>query len=162
MSDVAVKYCPACGQENLPNESFCTMCDFDLLNVPGEARRDAQSAETELEQAAGTESAAVAATDFCRLELLDDPTISFSIASGQSVGRGVEADVLLSGVPHLSFISRRHALFSRRGAQWFVQYVASGNFITVDGETHSDDSLVALHDGSVLVLSLSSFRVVLG
>ena len=77
------------------------------------------------------------------------------------MGRGVEADVLLSGVPHLSFISRCHALFLRRGAQWFVQYMASGNFIKVDGETYSDDSLVALHDGSVLVLSLSSFRVVL-
>lgn len=162
MSDaLVVKYCPACGQENLPNESFCTECDFDLLTVPSEPRRDLLDAEAATPEVLETGEETALPTDFCRLELLDDPEISFGIAPGQSVGRGLEADVLLSGVPHLGFISRRHALFSRRGAQWFVQYVASGNFIKVDGETHSDDSLVALHDGSVVVLSLSSFRVVL-
>jgi hypothetical protein len=167
MSDaLVVKYCPACGQENLPNESFCTECDFDLLTVPSEPRRDLLDADvegealhdaTELNLGLGS----AAATEVCRLELLDNPAISFQIAAGQTVGRGVEADILLADVPHLNYISRRHAQFSKRGTQWFVQYVANGNFIKVDGETVTDDSLVALHDGSVLVLSLSSFRVVL-
>lgn len=158
MSDaLVVKYCPACDTSNLPSESFCTECDFDLMTVPSEPRRD-------LLEAAPPEEAptpAVAVADVCRLELLDDPNLCFVIAPGQSVGRGVEADVLLSGVPHLNYISRRHALFSQRNGQWFVQYVATGNFIKVDGETHDDDSLVALHDGSIVTLSLSSFRVVL-
>lgn len=175
MSDApAVKYCPACGQENRPNESFCAECDFDLLLVHSEPRRPEPSRDlldagapsqenaTGADVAAPAPASALATGSECRLELLDNPTVSFQIAPGQSVGRGVEADVLLAGVPHLSYISRRHAQFSRRGAQWFVQYVASGNFIKVDGETTNDDSLVALHDGSILVLSLSSFRVVLG
>jgi pSer/pThr/pTyr-binding forkhead associated (FHA) protein len=167
MSDaIVVKYCPACGLENLPNESFCTECDFDLLTVPSEPRRDLL--ESPLESATGDGSTALGSRpapdeprDFCRLELLEDSSVSFHVKPGQSVGRGVEADVLLSGVPHLTYISRRHAEFSKRGSQWFVQYVASGNFIKVDGETVTDDSLVALHDGSILVLSLSTFRVVL-
>ena len=165
---LVVKYCPACGQENLPNESFCTECDFDLLLVPSEPRREQLTASliegaTDVDVVALSPNSAVAINEeTCRLELLDDPAISFQIAPGQSVGRGVESDVLLAGVPHLNYISRRHARFSRRGSQWFVQYVASGNFIKVDGETSADDSLVALHDGSILVLSLSSFRVILG
>ena len=101
------------------------------------------------------------AREFCRLELLDNPAISFEIAPDQTVGRGIEADVILAEVPHAGYISRQHARFSRRGAQWFVQYLGQGNFITVDGETAEDDSQLALHHGSVLVLSLTSFRVVL-
>ena len=153
-----VKYCPACGEENSPLESFCTNCDFDLLTVPTEARRT--SNETGANTAAAAATAPVE-TDVCRLELLDNPDIAFRIRAGQSVGRGVEADVILADVPHAGYISRVHARFSRRGAQWFAQYLGQGNFIVVDGETYEDDSEVALHDGSVLVLSLTSFRLVL-
>ena len=156
-----VKYCPACGEENSPLESFCARCDFDLLTVPAEPRRD----EIATAPADGGQTpiavAPVVATEVCRLELLDNPAIAFEIQAGQTVGRGVEADVILSEVPHAGYISRLHARFSRRGAQWFVQYLAQGNFIVVDGETYEDDSEIALHNGSVLVLSLTSFRVVL-
>ncbi|HEX9996904.1 MAG TPA: FHA domain-containing protein [Abditibacterium sp.] len=159
---LVVKYCPACDALNLPSESFCTACDFDLFAVPSEPRRDLLEAAPVASQNEITEAKADAPPlDSCRLELLDDPNVGFQIAPGQSVGRGIEADVLLLGVPHLGFISRRHAAFSKRGDQWFVQYVAQGNFVKVDGETYEDDSLVALHDGSVLTLSLTSFRFVL-
>ena len=162
MSDaLVVKYCPACDALNLPSESFCTQCDFDLFSVPSEPRRDLLEPAPPSIEAIPEPDAPAPRADCCRLELLNDASLGFEIAAGQSVGRGVEADVLLSGVPHLNYISRRHALFSRRGAQWFVQYVAQGNFIKVDGETCDDDSLVALHDGSILTLSLTSFRVVL-
>jgi hypothetical protein len=161
---LVVKYCPACGEENLLSESFCTACDFDLLSVPTEPRRDLVTPlqETpEIRLPVPTEDIPAALTDQCRLELLESPKIAFQISPGQSVGRGVEADIILNGVPHLAYISRRHALFSRRNEQWFVQYVAVGNFIKVDGETYEDDSLVAIHDGSVLTLSMTSFRVTL-
>jgi hypothetical protein len=167
-NDLLVKYCPACGEENLPSESFCTACDFDLLSVPSEARRDGEAADP-APTAAATEAATpwapaempVPAPEQCRLESLENPEIAFVIASGQSVGRGVEADVILQGVPHLAYISRRHALFSMRNQQWFVQYVATGNFIKVDGETYEDDTQVAVNDGSVVTLSMTSFRVAL-
>ena len=157
-----VKYCPACGEENSPLESFCTHCDFDLLTVPTEPRRvETAPAEQGESQTVIAPVAAPRALDVCRLELLDNPDLGFEVSAGQSVGRGVEADVILAEVPHAGYISRVHARFSRRGEQWFVQYLGQGNFIKVDGETHEDDSQIALHDGAVLVLSLTSFRVVL-
>lgn len=156
-----VKICPSCGLHNAPSESFCTRCDFDLLSVPAQTvlNPDAPGA-TGAETASEVAPLAVQ-TPLCRLELVDDPRRTFRIEAGQSVGRGVEADVILSEVPHLDFISRRHAKFLRRGPQWFVQYIAQGNFISVDGETFEDDSEVALHDGSLLSLSLTAFRVAL-
>lgn len=156
-----VKYCPACGEENSPLESFCTNCDFDLLTVPTEVRRVAASAETSDDSTQIVAAPGEVKADFCRLELLDNAAVSFEIKAGQTVGRGVEADVILAEVPHAGYISRVHARFLRRGEQWFAQYLGQGNFIVVDGETSEDDSEIALHDGSVLVLSLTSFRVVL-
>lgn len=157
--NVLVKICPSCGLQNAPSESFCTRCDFDLLSVPAQtiASSDAPGAEETASEA--TPLAPLVA--LCRLELVDDPGRAFRVQAGQSVGRGVEADVILSEVPHLDFISRRHAKFLRRGEQWFVQYIAQGNFISVDGETFEDDCEVALHDGSLLSLSLTAFRVAL-
>ena len=155
-----VKYCPACGEENSALESFCTNCDFDLLTVPTEPRRAATD-EVPAEQTQIVAAPVAVRTDVCRLELLDNSEIAFEIKAGQTVGRGVEADVILADVPHAGYISRVHARFSRRGEQWFAQYLGQGNFIVVDGETSEDDSEIALHDGSVLVLSLTSFRVVL-
>lgn len=156
-----VKICPSCGLHNAPSESFCTRCDFDLLSVPTQtiATSDASGAS---DAQTATEAAPLPVQmPLCRLELVDDPRRMFRVEAGQSVGRGVEADVILSEVPHLDFISRRHAKFLRRGPQWFVQYIAQGNFISVDGETFEDDSEVALHDGSLLSLSLTAFRVAL-
>ncbi len=154
-----VKICPSCGLENAPSESFCTRCDFDLLSVPAQtvAARAADSVEVAAPLPPAAPVAPIPAR--CRLELVDDPTRSFVMEAGQTIGRGLEADVLLCDVPHMDFISRRHAKFLRRGEQWFVQYIAQGNFIAVDGETVEDDSEVALHDGSLLSLSLTAFRV---
>ena len=155
-----VKICPSCGLQNAPTESFCARCDFDLLSVPAQT---VASPDVTSEAHLPSEPVAEAprADPICRLELVDDPARSFRLSEGQSIGRGVEADVILSDVPHLDFISRKHAKFLRRGEQWFVQYIAQGNFISVDGETFEDDSQVALQNGSLLSLSLTAFRVAL-
>lgn len=160
------KYCPACAAENKPTESFCVSCDFDLYAVPVELQRAAVTTDSEVLGAVPPEPNAAGNLPspdafFCRLVLLENPAIAFNVAPNQSVGRGAEADIILHGVPHLNYISRRHAQFLVRGEQWFVQYVASGNFIKVDGETIEDDTQVALQEGAVLTLSLTSFRVVL-
>ena len=183
MSPTLLKYCPHCEAENAPSESFCESCGFDLLNVEVEGRRNsgvARSVAAPVESgdqgdgagavapvapatgsvdsapAGGTAAANVA---WCRLELIEDPAFGFRVAAGQVVGRSAEADVVLSGIPNLEYISRRHAKFLRRGDQWFVMYIAEGNYIKVDGEEYENDDEVALHEGSILTLSLSSFRV---
>lgn len=184
MSDaIVVKYCPDCQMQNPAVASFCSQCDWDLLNVPAQTRRDlvdgaqdeaaavepepshtatAQSGTPERDENDVPTKRAVAAAGICTLELLENPSQTFTIRPGQTVGRTNKADVVLAGVPNLEYISRVHARFLRRGEQWFVQYIAEGNFIKVDGEEYTEDDEVALHDGSILVLSLTGFRVKTG
>ncbi len=151
---VYVKYCPLCGAENPHQAAFCARClDGDLTTVPAEVRREAPP-----ELAVVPEPAAPAPAR-CTLVLIEDPGVTFRVAEGQTVGRTRKADVLLAGVPKLEWISGAHARFFRRGPQWFVQHIAVTNFIKVDGDTFRGDEEVALHDGSVLVLSLTAFRV---
>ncbi len=165
---VYVKYCPLCGAENPRQQPFCQACqDGDLSTVAIEPRRDqlqnaAEDAVMPEGDAAGSETPAAgaqAATPSIILELLDDPSVRFAIGEGQSVGRTEKADVILSGVPKLDWISGAHAKFFRRGAQWYAQHIAQTNFIRVDGEQYHGQEEVAIYDGSILVLSLTAFRV---
>ncbi|HHW26679.1 MAG TPA: FHA domain-containing protein [Firmicutes bacterium] len=143
MSDTLVKYCPVCGAENPRYAAYCASCgDADLSTVPAEKPR---------KQAASLV-----------LESLKDPSISFTVLDGQTVGRGDSADVVLTGVPDLDAISRKHAVFEKQGAQWFVRHVGGTNFIKVDGVIHTGQEPVEIHDGSIVALTLTEFRVKLG
>jgi hypothetical protein len=93
------------------------------------------------------------------LELVANPALKFSIRPGQSVGRASKADVTLTGVPDLEYISRAHARFTQRRTQWYVQYIAEGNSITVDGMESRDDAEIAIYDQSIIVLSFTAFVV---
>ena len=161
MSDlVYVKYCPLCGAENPRQQPFCLSCqDGDLSTVAIEPRR-AQPKEPEGEAAAV--DAQPDAAPACVLELLDDPRVRFAIQQGQTVGRTEKADVVLQDVPKLEWVSGAHAKFFRRGSQWYVQHIAETNFIRVDGELYRGQEEVAIYDGTILVLSLTAFRVKLG
>ena len=75
------------------------------------------------------------------------------------MGRTENADIILRGVPKLDWISGIHAKFLRRGTQWYVQHLAKTNFIRVDGDQFRGHEEVALYDNSILVLSLTAFRV---
>lgn len=163
-----VKYCTLCGAENSPRQAFCVHClDGDLSIVPEEPRRQPAQGETEepapLPRTVPPEDESatvhVAAERLCILELIDDPTKRFYLDVGQTIGRSARADVVLEGIPKLKWISGIHARFSKRGEQWYVQHVGQTNFIKVDGEKFEGQQEVALHDGSILVLSLTSFRV---
>ncbi|RYX83809.1 FHA domain-containing protein [bacterium] len=165
-----VKVCPSCDAVNPATASFCSECEWDLMNVAPTSRPEVAVAETTsapLETAPSTtpvadDSATMRVADMnavCTLELIEDPALQFQIRDGQTIGRSSRADVELIGVPGREYLSRIHARFFRRGKQWFAQYVATGNFIKVDGEMYEDDSEVALENGSMLTLSLTTFRV---
>lgn len=183
MSTPFVKYCPLCAHENPPVASFCEQCDADLMNTAVAPRREEsetaaletppapavenaasesvpdtqKTSEAENEQA--TRHAAQARGGVLELELVANPALRFRVRPGQSVGRSSRADVVLAGVPDLEYISRAHARFTQRRAQWYVQYIAQGNSITVDGVESCDDAELAVYDQSIVVLSLSAFRV---
>lgn len=155
---VFVKYCPLCGAENPRRQAFCLEClDGDLSTVPVEPRRDATAFAPAEPQAAPAAPAALATTLI--LESVDNPSVRFAIRENQTVGRTDKADIILRDVPKLEWISGAHARFLRRGDQWYVQHIAHTNFIKVDGETYHGDEEVAVYHGSIVVLSLTSFRV---
>lgn len=148
---IYVKYCPICGAENPRQQAFCRQCaDGDLSTIPAEVQRE-MTANVSLPHTAG-----------CVMELVDDPSFNFTVREGQTVGRTHKADVILAGVPNFDWISGAHARFTRRGEQWYVQHIAQTNFIKVDGEMFKGQEEVAIFDGSILVLSLTAFRVRIG
>ncbi|HOF86837.1 MAG TPA: FHA domain-containing protein [Armatimonadota bacterium] len=167
MSDLQfVKYCPLCGAENPRQAAFCVSCaDGDLTTVPVEPKRDARAAMAEPSVPDGEEDPETLKVGkrrdaaACALELVENPEIHFTVLDGQTVGRNHKADVALVGVPNLDYISGCHARLWRDGAQWLVTHLGSTNFIKVDGEMYKGQEEVPIYDGSVLVLSLTTFRV---
>ena len=163
-----MKYCPLCGAENPRQQAFCLAClDGDLTTVPVEPRRkQARKAPatpvpdgvTESPPAEEDAETAKVATTLV-FELVDDPAVRFLVRENQTVGRSTKADVILCGVPKQEWISGAHARFLRRGEQWYVQHIGHTNYIKVDGETFNGQEEVAVYHGSIVVLSLTAFRV---
>lgn len=167
-----VKYCPLCGSENPERASICQSCyKGDLTRTRRERPRAEAAPEACVESDAGVVpeaasggQAAPARTvpDRCRLELVQDPTLCFEVCDGQTAGRTDKADVVLADVPQAEYIHGSHVRLFRRGAQWYAQYTGGFNFIRVDNVEYRGNEEVAIHDGSVLVLSLTPFYVRLG
>ena len=140
------KICPACQAKNPPSASDCLECGADVLSERVEHRSTVSTPEP-------------VAAPHIRLESLYDPEKVFIVQEGQTVGRSDAADVVIDGVPDMDSISRRMALFGRRGQQWFIQHVAQTNFVAVDGEEYESDDEVVIRDGSVVGLALCQFFV---
>ncbi len=155
-----VRVCPTCGTENPATASDCTKCGADILGEPLETRYP-QSAEPLAPENASASAAAVSGPHVV-LEVMERPELAFVVEEGKSVGRTDESDIVLKGVPYFDYISRKMAMFTRRGDQWFVKHLGTSNYIMVDGEKHSSDDDIALHDGSVLGLPLCQFMVRIG
>jgi pSer/pThr/pTyr-binding forkhead associated (FHA) protein len=167
MSDlIYVKYCPACGAENPARTPFCLDCVSGDLSTAAIVVQmsDSLSASPEAatERRVSGPSIGYVPEGFADplvLELISDPSQEFVAGDGQTVGRTSASDVVLANVPKSDFISSVHARFFTRGGEWYVQHLASTNFIKVDDERYTGDEEVAIIDGSVVVLSLTPFRV---
>jgi len=158
MADIVfVKYCPLCGAENPRQQAFCLTClDGDLSMAPIEARREATP---EPDSAVPLADPSLPTATTLTLELVENPTVRFSVCENQTVGRNAQADIVLCEAPKLEWISSIHARFLRRGAQWYIQHLGTTNFIKVDGETYTGQEEVAVYHNSVVVFSLTAFRV---
>jgi len=159
------KTCPSCGEENLPNAADCVRCGADILMERVERRMasdpipsNVATLEIQSEANEATEAEAPA-TPHLILESLVEPSRTFIICEGQTVGRADLSDVVIEGIPDVDSVSRRMARFDRRGAGWFVQHIASTNYIVVDGEEYESDDEVTIRDGTILGLALCQFFV---
>lgn len=147
--------CPECGHVNPPWTLFCEQCKrVELSRVKREPSGHTIPKKIDEPKVTGL-----------ILETIPAPKRRFILMDGQTVGRDMGADsvadVVLAGVPHADAISRRHATFTCRRNQWYVQHVGKTNFIVVDGETYEASELVALRAGSLLVLGETAFRVLI-
>ena len=163
-----VKYCPLCGAENPRQGAFCRSClDGDLSSVPAELKHVTvlklpPQPPPDEEAAPEPDTREIAVIAACLLEVVEDPRLSFRVQDSQTVGRSDRADVALKGVPKADWISGVHARLFRREDQWYVQHLGQTNFIKVDGEQFKGREEVPVYDGSILVLSLTAFRIKMG
>jgi pSer/pThr/pTyr-binding forkhead associated (FHA) protein len=119
--------------------------------------------ESAAEPSDALQAGASAIRDALVLELVADPRVRFEVRSGQTVGRGRDADVQLAGFQIPDDISRVHVEFERRPTGWFVRHVGHTNFIQVAGRQHRDPSAqLPLSDGAVLMLTATPFVVKFG
>lgn len=167
------KYCPLCGAQNPPRQPFCAECkDCDLSTVPVEPVRNVGHSTAPLPMPTGPPAAiggtrrvdqpSATVAPVCILALVSEPSIQFTVKTGECVGRTSASEVVLHSVPDVDAISGRHARFWEHDGHWYVQHVGSTNFIRVDGFLYSGDEEVAIYDGSIVVLSLTAFQVRLG
>lgn len=163
-----IRKCPYCGTVNPGRSPFCqnAACGSDLTMVTPSLPASAAATPppepvTEVGPAVSNDATMRAddAASSCVLELADSPQVRFDVQDGQTVGRGAQADVVLAGVPKLEWISSRHALFVRRGMQWYVQHIGGTNYIKVNGERYDGPEQVAIYDGDLLELTYTRFRV---
>ena len=98
--------------------------------------------------------------DVLVLELVADPRVRLQIRSGETLGRGRDADVQLAGFDVPIDISRVHAEFARRPTGWYVRHLGHTNFIQLDGRQHRDpETQLRLVEGAVLSLTATPFVV---
>jgi len=152
LSLLRYRTCPGCGTENPPTAADCENCGLDILGEQVENRSAAETPIIDIPVEVDTSPA-------LRFESLASPGLGFTVREGQTIGRSDRADVVIEGVPELDSISRVMAKVNRRGDQWFIQHVATTNFIVVDGERYEDDDDVAIREGSVIGLALCQFIV---
>lgn len=161
-----VKICPLCGAKNPPMMPYCVSCTKqDLSPVQSVDDADLSQAHEASSTTGDPELRTMRVEDASQaitLELVEDPSVRFTVRDGQVVGRGQAADVTLVGVPRLPEISRQHARFTCRGTRWYVSHLGSVNYNIVDGERYDDDRDVPVGDGSTLVLAETPFVIRIG
>ena len=85
------------------------------------------------------------------------------VRSGQDVGQAhptSNAQVQLSGIPNIQFISRSHCRFELTSDQWFVTAIATATNVTyVNEKPVVKGTRVPIRNGDVVTMANVSFRV---
>jgi pSer/pThr/pTyr-binding forkhead associated (FHA) protein len=107
--------CPQCGHSNVPGNRFCASCGYNLSALSG------QQAVPTAAAAAGGGAAAIVLT---ALRADGSEAGSFRLPDGPTVSVGRDTGSIFAGD---SYLSPRHATFSRRNNQLFIKDEGSLN-----------------------------------
>lgn len=165
-----VRCCPSCEAENHKDAWKC-ICGHNISNRDPQLRRASMPIRTDVDtsivtlakERLRTAHAVTEKSPRCVIELVDNPSVRFTILDGQVVGSGLRIgdtpDVCLRGFPNIKMISSRMARFYRRRDQWYIQLIGK-NWISVnDGECVTDDAALAIENDSIVNLVYTRFRV---
>jgi pSer/pThr/pTyr-binding forkhead associated (FHA) protein len=114
----AIVTCPQCGHSNVPGNRFCASCGYNLSALSGAQAMPAAGA------AAAPAGAGGQAIVLTALRADGSEAGTFRLPDGPSVSVGRDTGSIFAGD---SYLSPRHATFSRRGNQLFVKDEGSLN-----------------------------------
>ena len=180
--DRYVKICPKCKRHNAEGENDCLGCGYFLGLVRAVASPVGEEAEPEVgappfepvslsrsmdegsEGAGGAPEPGPAPPRESELYLDCQTTpASFAIKDGNIVGQAhptSRADVQLSNIPNLNFVSRHHCRFHLVGGYWFVTALPDAlNPTTVNQLPVAPGGRVRITQGDELVMANVPFRV---
>ncbi|HEX6278189.1 MAG TPA: FHA domain-containing protein [Polyangiaceae bacterium] len=111
--------CPQCGHSNVPGNRFCASCGYNLSALSG-----AQAVPTGAAAPAAAAGSGGAAVVLTALRADGSEAGTFRLADGPNVTVGRDTGSIFAGD---SYLSPRHATFSRRNAQLAVKDEGSLN-----------------------------------
>ncbi len=174
-----VRICPQCGQRNPERENLCSKCGHFLGLVPPVLRSEVEIAPqspaenrplaSPESQQSGTEprespqlQPGPHGEPRLYLESLDTGQ-TYDIMDGSIVGQShssSRADVQLSGLPNLNFVSRHHCQFHLEKGSWYVTALSSSLNSTLVSQTPvSKGGRMRLRNGDELLMANVPFRV---
>ena len=179
MSAEYVKICPQCGQHSPEHEGVCPHCGqfLGLVRPVLQERDPAPDLVVEQSRFGSGENgerftmrlvpagAPEKVEPVLILESLEGDRI-FRVLSGQTVGQAhptSSAEVQMTGIPNLNYVSRQHCRFDFESGDWYVTCLPSAlNGLTLRGAELSTGGRALVRDGDRLEMANVPFLVRIG
>jgi hypothetical protein len=160
-----VKICPRCREANDDIAHVCMHCHESLIHVQSveEGRADREAAPS-LPTAGGADGAAPesgyaagerTAGGELYIECVSGADFVKRIGDGDVLGRGADVDVRC--IDPANLISRRHAVFTRRGGTWWIEHLSENNPTKLNFIPLERGRRYAVSDGDRLTVSDKDF-----
>ena len=164
-----VKVCPQCGTHNQEMDNVCANCGHFLGLVrpvqapqPAPEPPPAESITPEEPPQAKSAQSETPAEPHLYLESLDTGKL-FEVRNGNTVGQAhytSQAEVQLSNIPNLNYVSRQHCRFQYEDGAWMVESLPTAlNGASVNGIPLSSGGKGRIRNGDELKMANVPFRV---
>ncbi|MEW5722302.1 MAG: FHA domain-containing protein [Thermodesulfobacteriota bacterium] len=161
-----VKVCPKCGVSSSEGLNTCPGCGFflGLVRAVPRPQEGPPAPGSEPEPPGPSPEAESREKEEPRLFLESVATgASYEVRSGQTVGQAhptSRAQVQMSGIPNINFVSREHCRFDFEDGAWFVTALPSAlNGASINQVPLAPGGRVRVRSGDELLLANVPFRV---